>query len=141
MPPPPQPPSPDETRGVISGGGTIWVDQWQLNLNTFTVQLSFDEWGIKVAFPSGRLTRAALQAVTVGHKLEPEDLHWKCPWDQCDHVLLAHRSVLVVRRDDSRCRFKANIRKDLKRLHRQLVAHDVPVRRVRTTLFSYLRTS
>ena len=123
----------------VQGGGAVWMNYWKFSVSRFMVMMQLGENGINVQFPSDPVSLKSIQFQALGHQISPEDLRWSCEWDQFNYVLAAPGSMLIVRTDGSRCRFKSIRHKRLREIRSHLITRHVAVSRVRTTLFHYLK--
>lgn len=112
-----------------------------MSVSRLLATLSLTDAGITVQFPEDQFWRWTLQSQTGDHHLVTEDLRWQCTWDQLRHALAARGSLVLIRKDGARCRFKSLRHHQLRKVRESLVAHQVEVQRVRTTAFHYLATS
>ncbi|MDQ2739634.1 MAG: hypothetical protein M3Y35_13690 [Actinomycetota bacterium] len=106
------------------------------------MRLRYDERSVIVAFPRSGLWLKLLDVQSRGfnHRLDPDsDLQWTCEWADVKYAIVARRSIVFVRSQDARCRFKSIHRRKMSALREFLIEQNVPTRPVRTTLGHFLR--
>jgi hypothetical protein len=127
---------------TIRGGGTIWGNGWTISLSALLVKLTFNEQTITINFPERGiwLKMLEVQSRTFSHRLDPaHDLRWTCQWNDLSCALVARRSLILIRADGVRCRFKSVHRQRMSELRAALAMHEIDMRPVRTTLGHHLR--